>query len=306
MASKTTAAGSAPDFCLTTSTPLRCAQISSCSIAAARKVSAAHSTTLRFSCRSRFASLPMLVVLPAPLTPTMKITRVPAPFGEAAMPLAPAASGLAEEFRMRTTCDLISPLSCAVSESALRSNFSRTASRISRVGFTPRSAESSAVSSFLSSEGSILRSPRKIVSTVSESAALVLLTEFFSFSRNVGSGSFLPNREIIGSRAIPSAQPQIVADAVFGGVRSKGISGNCGRKQLLHVHFDGAEAELAVLNGRFERCYDDRIELRAGQPANFLHGVVEIHGRLVGAVGGHGIERIGHADDARHQRNLRS
>src|SRR5690349_522110 len=182
-------------------------------MAAARNVSAAQSTTLRFSCRSRFANLPMLVVFPAPFTPTMKITRVPAPFGEEAMPLAPAASGLAVAFRMRKMCDLISRLSCAPSESALRSSFSRTASRISRVGFTPRSAESSAVSSFLRSEGSILRSPRKIVSTDSESAAFVLLTEFFSFSRNVGSGSFLPKREIIHSRSVLQAQLKIVAEA---------------------------------------------------------------------------------------------
>src|SRR5256884_173109 len=83
------------------------------------------------------------------------------------------------------------------SESALRSSFSRTASRISRVGFTPRSAESSAVSRFFRMDGSILRSPRKIVSTVSDSAAFVLLTDFLSFSRNVGSGSVFPNREII-------------------------------------------------------------------------------------------------------------
>src|SRR2546429_173088 len=106
-------------------------------------------------------------------------------------------SGLVEAFRMRRICDLISRLSSVESESALRSSFSRTASRISRVGFTPRSAESSAVSRFFRMDGSILRSPRKIVSTVSDSAAFVLLTDFLSFSRNVGSGSVFPNREII-------------------------------------------------------------------------------------------------------------
>ena len=35
------------------------------------------------------------------------------------------------------------------------------------------------------------------LSTVSDNTALVLLTEAFSFSRSVGSGSFLPKREII-------------------------------------------------------------------------------------------------------------
>src|SRR5207247_8352493 len=77
----------------------------------------------------------------------------------------------------------------------------------------PQESESSAVSRLLRSAGSILRSPRRIVSTVSESAALVLLTDFFSFSRSVGSGSFFPNREIIQSRRSQLAQPEIVADA---------------------------------------------------------------------------------------------
>ena len=50
--------------------PVRCAQIRSWSMAAARKVSAAASTTRRPLARSRAASLPMVVVLPVPLTPT--------------------------------------------------------------------------------------------------------------------------------------------------------------------------------------------------------------------------------------------
>src|SRR6266478_1378268 len=74
-------------------------------------------------------------------------------------------------------------LTCSLLRRLLRSIFSRTASRISRVGFTPRSAPSSAVSKSFRIEGSIFRSPRKIVSTVSENAALVLLTEFFSRSK---------------------------------------------------------------------------------------------------------------------------
>src|SRR6266436_4221783 len=54
---------------------------------------------------------------------------------------------------------------------------------------------------------------KKIVSTVSESAALVLLTEFFSRSRSVGSGSFLPKREIITVGGSTYAQSKIVAEA---------------------------------------------------------------------------------------------
>ena len=68
-ASNNTAPGSAPSYCRTISHPARSAQISSWSAAAARKVSAAHSST-RLPCFFRLAAiLPMEVVLPTPLTP---------------------------------------------------------------------------------------------------------------------------------------------------------------------------------------------------------------------------------------------
>src|SRR5882762_912376 len=73
-ASKTTAPGSAPGSCAANDAPERCAHTSSCSIAAARKVSPAASTTLKPSSAQRRASLPMVVVLPEPLTPTTRIT----------------------------------------------------------------------------------------------------------------------------------------------------------------------------------------------------------------------------------------
>ena len=50
------------------------AQTSSCSAAAARKVSAAHRRTERPSAVHPAASLPIVVVLPAPFTPTTKTT----------------------------------------------------------------------------------------------------------------------------------------------------------------------------------------------------------------------------------------
>ena len=74
-ASKVTAAGSAPPDARTRSTPARLAQIASCSTAAARKVSAAQTITRRPSARCKFASLPTVVVLPVPLTPTTSTTR---------------------------------------------------------------------------------------------------------------------------------------------------------------------------------------------------------------------------------------
>ena len=52
----------------------RCAQISSCSTAAARNVSAAQTSGCLPDAFSRLASLPIVVVLPVPLTPTISVT----------------------------------------------------------------------------------------------------------------------------------------------------------------------------------------------------------------------------------------
>src|SRR5438067_3252771 len=74
IASYATAAGSPPRSEPTKSAPARCAQISSCSSAAARNVSAAATTTECPCCASLAASLPIVVVLPVPLTPTTRTT----------------------------------------------------------------------------------------------------------------------------------------------------------------------------------------------------------------------------------------
>ena len=73
-ASKARPAASAPCSPATTVAPVRPPQIFSCSMAAARKVSPAASTTLLPSSRSFAASLPIVVVLPVPLTPTTRTT----------------------------------------------------------------------------------------------------------------------------------------------------------------------------------------------------------------------------------------
>ena len=74
IASKTTAAGSAPACARIKSTPARRAQTSSCSTAAARNVSAAQMSGFSPWRLRRFASLPTVVVLPVPLTPTIRVT----------------------------------------------------------------------------------------------------------------------------------------------------------------------------------------------------------------------------------------
>ncbi|MNE51617.1 hypothetical protein D3C80_1462530 [compost metagenome] len=73
-ASNITEAESAPVCWAITGILLRSPQTCNCSTAAARKVSPAASMTFLPSSCSFFASLPMVVVLPAPLTPTTRIT----------------------------------------------------------------------------------------------------------------------------------------------------------------------------------------------------------------------------------------
>src|SRR5699024_693447 len=80
-ASKATLAGSAPSSLATTGAPTRLPQVCSCSVAAARKVSAAPNTTLRPSPTRTRASLPVVVVLPVPLTPTTMTTAGRSPCG---------------------------------------------------------------------------------------------------------------------------------------------------------------------------------------------------------------------------------
>src|SRR5438552_2232555 len=73
-ASNATAPGSAPRSWAISCAPATRAQISSCAPAAARNVSAAATLTTRPSETSRFASFPIVVVFPDPLTPTTRIT----------------------------------------------------------------------------------------------------------------------------------------------------------------------------------------------------------------------------------------
>src|SRR5437867_2205548 len=74
-ASKTTAAGSPSGLPDTIGTPTRSAHRSSCSMAAARKVSAAARSGRSPASFSRFASFAAVVVFPLPLTPTTRMTR---------------------------------------------------------------------------------------------------------------------------------------------------------------------------------------------------------------------------------------
>ena len=69
-----TIAGSDPSGAVSTGTPARVPQICNCSTAAARNVSPAAITTDLPAARNWLASLPIVVVLPDPFTPTTSTT----------------------------------------------------------------------------------------------------------------------------------------------------------------------------------------------------------------------------------------
>ena len=75
IASKATAEASPPRLRAMTGHPMRSPQTRNCSIAAARNVSPAASRTLFPLLAYRAASLPMVVVLPEPFTPTTRMTK---------------------------------------------------------------------------------------------------------------------------------------------------------------------------------------------------------------------------------------
>ena len=100
IASKITDAESEPVLCATTGILLRSPHTWSCSTAAARKVSPAANMTDLPSFWNLRANLPIVVVLPTPFTPTIKIT-----YGFLVVSMT---NGLATGFRIST----ISTLSC--------------------------------------------------------------------------------------------------------------------------------------------------------------------------------------------------
>jgi hypothetical protein len=147
-ASKHTEAGSPPVWC-TISTVLRSAQTMSCSRAAARKVSAAASSTLAPSLERWCVSLPMLVVLPAPLTPATMIT---------VGCCAPMVSGFSSGLSSSASASTSSALTAAGSVVPVSLTRRLRSSSRNCVAFTPASAISSASSS-CSYSASSMRAP---------------------------------------------------------------------------------------------------------------------------------------------------
>lgn len=136
-ASKLTAEGSPPSW-LMISTVLRSAQTPSCSRAAARKVSAAASSTEQPSLARCLVNLPMEVVLPAPFTPATMIT---------VGVYSPITSGFSSGLSTSAMASASSTLTWEASVAMLALTRRRRSSRRNSVAFTPVSAINSADSS---------------------------------------------------------------------------------------------------------------------------------------------------------------
>ena len=165
--------------------PCAAPQISSCSMAAARNVSAAHSSAERPSFRNRCASLPMVVVLPGAVDAHHQDhgRRLGHPRRGALAGLAgfrAGARGSGRAVRRRRSTD-------AAPRAA------RMRSRISSVVRTPISAQISVYSSSSSRSASISFLPWMASSSAETRPARVFWTPLLSFSSRDGSCSTEPN-----------------------------------------------------------------------------------------------------------------
>ena len=152
-ASWTTELGSAPELPDTSSAPQRSAQVCSWSVAAARKVSPAAITTDRPCAVSRAPTLPMVVVLPTPFTPTNNQT------GVASSRPSAASANVRLASRSARICSASAPSRSSASAMPCSEAVLRRRSNAAMVVATPTSAPSSA-SSRLSQVAASGRRPR--------------------------------------------------------------------------------------------------------------------------------------------------
>ena len=201
IASNITAAGSPPS-CAITATRLRSPQTASCSRAAARKVSPAASSTDRPWPWKCLASLPIDVVLPAPLTPASMITN-----GRAAVTTSGFSSGASKVAERR----LQHRLGIALAAGGLPA---RGAGR--RAGARSPGTPTSAVISAVSSSSSVSSSSVRRLNTPT-SAPASFSRDLDSPERSRRSRSFLlraPGRR----RVRPGSRPPSPCRPASGGV----------------------------------------------------------------------------------------
>ena len=139
-ASCTTELGSAPALPEIKSAPHRSAHVCSCEVAAARNVSPAAITTTWPCADSRAPTLPIVVVLPTPLTPTNSHTGV-APFRSGALTCSERSASRAARIWSASSCTSSSASTMSLSTAVLRRR-----SSAAMVVATPTSAPSRASS----------------------------------------------------------------------------------------------------------------------------------------------------------------
>ncbi len=184
-ASNATEAGSAPSWDLMMSTPLRSAQMVIWSIAAARKVSHAAISTFCPDAANLVASLPMVVVLPTPFTPT--INQTAGLTGETT-----SASALSRPSSFDISCCSRLIIS-SPSVSLFAWADSRTLSISRMVAFTPTSASIRICSISSRRSSSIFRLDTTCV-ILPRILALVLLSDRRSFSNEFNMAFRRPKR----------------------------------------------------------------------------------------------------------------
>src|SRR5512140_197338 len=153
------------------SAPVRSAHTASCSIAAARKVSAAARRTVRPSVRSPLATFPIVVVFPTPFTPTTRTTNG---YGGTTF------NGIMRGARVSATIPRNRARSASVSGSSPRRHAARSASTYSCESSAPTSARINASSSWSRTAPSTGPIPRAIAPTFMRRSSRVRARPAFS------------------------------------------------------------------------------------------------------------------------------
>src|SRR5687767_2196581 len=256
-------------------------------MAAARKVSAAASSTCRPARCSRRPNLAMVVVLPTPLTPTTRMTAGPGPSG-AGRGAWSSSAAISSASRARSR-----PASPASDWRARSWSRATSASAVS----TPRSAPISASSRCSTVRWSNTARPSSAASIRPRISVWVMNSPRLSFFQKPwrsGSGTW-----VSGARSRVSAIGGMIA--VRAGSRpARGASGAGGLLGLFFL----AHLDLSGLEGAQESGHHLGVEAAAGELGDGLDRESGRVGALIGAAGGDGVEAVRHRHDARDERDL--
>src|SRR3989304_2654439 len=178
------------------------------------------------------------------------------------------------------------PRRAAGSERSLRSTRSRRRCRSSAVVSTPRSAPSSAASSAEKSSGAISLRPHSASSTGPTNCSRVRLTACCS----------RPQKLVFSCCPVDATNLLARYSSREAEEAKKTNEAEEGGNRKLDFDHLRRELEIAFLDGLEEGVHDHRVELLAGDGADLVHRHFQLHGHLVGAVGGQWVARGGGAE----------